>query len=222
MSLTTLMVYVDAHEAYREHIDLAAALADSFKAMLIGISALAPRPPFVVDGVVVDDQLQSQLSDIKAITTAKGNWFRSIAAGEHRKLEWRQAVDLPTDALARECRSADLVVIGREAGRGDVYSALNPGSAVLKVGRPTLVVPRKIKTLRGEHVVVGWKDTREARRAVCDALPLLRKAARVLVVELCESSERAGAVKRTGTGPVTLLLGSRSGTGLRLMTSMEM
>ena len=194
MSLTSLMVYVDAHEAANERIELAGSLADRFDAMLIGMSALALRPPVVVDGVPVDGVLmQAEIKNIKAKLAEKGNWFRAIAASGRRRLEWRDALDLPTEALARECRSADIVVIGREAGRGDVYSALDPAGAILKVGRPALVVPPKVKSLSAEHVIVGWKDTREARRAVYDALPLLRKAARVLVVEIFEASEKGAA-----------------------------
>jgi nucleotide-binding universal stress UspA family protein len=194
MTLTSLMVYVDTHDAESDHIELAGALADRFDAMLIGMSALALRPPVVVDGVPVDGVLmQAEIKNIKAKLAEKGNWFRAIATGGHRRLEWRYALDLPTEALARECRSADMVVIGREAGRGDVYSALDPAGAILKVGRPALVVPPKVKSLSAEHVIVGWKDTREARRAVYDALPLLRKAARVLVVEIFEASEKGAA-----------------------------
>jgi nucleotide-binding universal stress UspA family protein len=55
--------------------------------------------------------------------------------------------------------------------------------------------PPKVSSLRAEHVVVGWKDTREARRAIQDALPLLRRAARVLVVELSETTEEKGAAQ---------------------------
>ena len=50
-------------------------------------------------------------------------------------------LDFPDAALADESRSADLVVIGQTRGPGDAYSALDPGRAVLKIGRPTLVVP---------------------------------------------------------------------------------
>ncbi len=194
MSLTSLMVYVDIHEAERNHIELASALADRFDAVLIGMSAMALRPPLVVgDDIGVDGILmQTEIEDMKVALTEKGNWFRSIATGGHRRLEWRQALDIPTNALARECRCADLVVIGQERRR-DLYSALNPAGAILKVGRPTLVVPPKIKSLSAERVVIGWKDAREARRAVYDALPLLRKATRVLVVEICEPSEKHAA-----------------------------
>ena len=102
--LTSLMVYVDAHESECERIELAGLLADRFDAMLIGMSAMDLRPPVVVDDVVVDGaEMQSEIKTIKAILAEKGNWFRSIADGR-RKLEWRTAVGLPTNALARECR----------------------------------------------------------------------------------------------------------------------
>jgi hypothetical protein len=45
--------------------------------------------------------------------------------------------------------------------RGD-YQIVDPGDAIFKMGCPTLVVPEEARTLRAEHVVPGWKDTREA------------------------------------------------------------
>jgi nucleotide-binding universal stress UspA family protein len=43
--------------------------------------------------------------------------------------------------------------------------------------------------------VIGWKDTREARRAVYDALPLLQAAARVTIVEACKGDEENTALR---------------------------
>jgi nucleotide-binding universal stress UspA family protein len=102
-------------------------------------------------------------------------------------------VDFPTEALAREARSADLIVIGQRRAPGDAYDSLDPGGAILKVGRPLLLVPEGVSELRAEHVVIGWKDTREARRAVVDALPFLQEAARVTIVEICRSGEEETA-----------------------------
>jgi nucleotide-binding universal stress UspA family protein len=38
-------------------------------------------------------------------------------------------------------------------------------------------------------VVVAWKDTREARRALQDALPLLHHADEIVITEVCEKSD---------------------------------
>ena len=51
------------------------------------------------------------------------------------------------------------------------------------------MVPAAVKSLAADHVVVGWKDTREARRAVQDALPFLHEAKRVTIMEICEKDE---------------------------------
>ena len=75
---------------------------------------------------------------------------------------------------------------------GDSLTSLDPGEALLKIGRPTLVVPDGV-TLRAEHVVVGWKDTREARRVVQDALPFLHEASGVIVVEIYAAGEESTA-----------------------------
>ena len=91
MSLTSLMVYVNAYEAESERIGLAGALADRFDAVLIGLSAMAVRPPAVVDDVGgVDGMLMlSEIEDIKAKLAERGSWFRSVAASDRRRLEWR-------------------------------------------------------------------------------------------------------------------------------------
>ena len=51
-------------------------------------------------------------------------------------------------------------------------------------------------TLALDHAIVCWKDTREARRAVSDALPLLRAAQRVTVVEIAAPEESARTLSR--------------------------
>ena len=71
----------------------------------------------------------------------------------------------------------------------DIYRTLDTGAAILGAGRPFLVVPAAVKSLAADHIVVGWKDTREARRAVQDALPFLHEAKRVTVMEICEKDE---------------------------------
>jgi hypothetical protein len=55
---------------------------------------------------------------------------------------------------------------------------------VMQVGRPILVVPPQVQSLNLKLAMVCWNDTREARRAVSDALPLLRKTQEVVVVEV--------------------------------------
>ncbi len=78
-------------------------------------------------------------------------------------------------------RFADLVVLGRgEAGREAASEMLQ--AALMETGRPLLIAaPTPPSELPGT-VIIAWKDTPEAARAVAAAMPLLERARRVLVV----------------------------------------
>jgi nucleotide-binding universal stress UspA family protein len=194
MAYASFMVYVEADTRPEQRVRLAASLADRFSAALIGVSALAAPPPVVAGGMLIEGMIDVEL--MNATLAGQGEWFRAIAGGDRRALEWRAVLDFPTEALAREARSADLVLVGREKEAGNAYRVLDPGAAILKLGRPALVVPRGVNALRAEHTVIGWKDTREARRAVRDAVPLLQRAMHVTIVEACAPHEEKAASNR--------------------------
>ena len=64
-----------------------------------------------------------------------------------------------------------------------------PGPWCLKAGRPVLVVPSAVTPLSAKRIAIAWKDVREARRAVQDALPFLKKAESVMIVEVSEAGD---------------------------------
>ena len=64
----------------------------------------------------------------------------------------------------------------------------------MQAGRPLLVVPDRANWLDLRNVLVAWKDTPQARRAVADALPMLRKARDVTIVEIPEQDDDRSAV----------------------------
>ena len=196
MFYASLMVYVEADATPERRVRLASSLADRFGAVLTGMSAVGVPLPTVAKGMVIAEWTVEDVELMRAKLAYRGSWFRSIAGGDHRKLDWHAALDFPPEALTRAARSADLVIIGQVKAAGDAYRALDPGEAILKMGRPTLVVPEGVDSLRAEHVVIGWKDTREARRAVPDALPFLQEATRVTIVEACGPGEEKTALGR--------------------------
>jgi nucleotide-binding universal stress UspA family protein len=190
VSYATIMV----DDGSEQRVRIAAGLADKFAARLIGFSALELRPPVGAEASVIVQVIEEETEAAGKKLAERGSWFRKMAGLRGEKVEWRSALSYPADALAREALSADLVVVGRGGDPEDISSSLDVGGAILKSGRPARVVPQGIGSLRAKHVVIGWKDTREARRAVQDALPLLHEAARVTIVEICEagSEEAAG------------------------------
>jgi nucleotide-binding universal stress UspA family protein len=193
MSYATLMAYVNADHVSKQLIGVAGSLANKFSSKLIGISALAIRPPVVAEGVViVDNTSEFDIAQMKAKLADAENKFRTTA-GTGLQIEWRAALELPTDTLIREARCADLILLERSRSSEDMYSVANVGATILGAGRPIIVVPSTVKSIQSEHIVIGWKDTREARRAIGDALPFLHEAKRVTIIEICESDQMEGA-----------------------------
>jgi nucleotide-binding universal stress UspA family protein len=196
MGYAAILVHVDADADSDPRIRLARELAARCDATLIGAGAWALQSLGAGDIAGGDEQGSDgadfvggeepdkpQVEEISAWLERLGEHFRSNAGD--RPVEWRSAVDFPTEFVVRQARAADLVIVGPDR-TGDSYRSLDPGTAVIHAGRPVLLVPSGIDSLQARRILIGWKNTREARRAVRDALPLLRLAEEVLAVHIAE------------------------------------
>ena len=193
MTYATVIVQADADEDGGARIALAAGVAHQFGALLIGVAARDLMPPLTAPGagpVAVAALLATQEEYIRKQLNAAEQQFRAIAAKQDQRVSWRAAIDDPASVFIRESRAADLLVIGRRPEGANRHRSryMDPGNILMQAGRPVLVVPPGLSNLNAAHVVVAWKDSREARRAVADALPLLMRATSVLVLEICDSA----------------------------------
>jgi nucleotide-binding universal stress UspA family protein len=196
MSYAALMVHVGAGRIDGRRIRLAVDLADRFHALLIGIAGRSYLPPFLAEDPAVDaernDGERKEMVDLLADMRKK---FHASAKHVNR-VEWRGIPDDANSLVPREARAADLLIIGRKQDARDLYYSLDPGITILRAGRPVLLVPDGIDSLAGRRIVVAWKDAREARRAVRDALPFLKEAKEVMIVTVCEHGTETQAKKR--------------------------
>jgi len=158
-------------------------LAERFGARLIGLAA-ADVPPLVATGqgmVYEGEIMQIQRTEIeKRLAELRAEFERLVPASIFS--EWGQAVCSPTRFVSVSARAADLVVTG-DAG-DNVFRAVDIGSLALGAGRPVLVTASNVEHVRARTVLVAWKDTREARRAIVDALPFMAKASEVVVATI--------------------------------------
>lgn len=196
MSLASIMVYVDPEQQEEGQIALAEGIASGFDASLVGISAIAVEPPFVAEGVIIEQTTPEDLERLRATLSAKEAWFRRIVRLPREKVEWRSAIEFPTEFLVEQARAADLVVVRRGQLKASYPRYLDAAGAMLRMGRPTLSVPDGVTRLSGDRIVIGWKDTREARLAVREALPFLTRASKVTITEVCTASEQDAAHRR--------------------------
>jgi nucleotide-binding universal stress UspA family protein len=184
MTLEAMMVYVDFDSASQNRIAAAADLARHFEAKLIGLAAwpLRKSDPLPYLRPEVSASEQERIAHISKQFKLLEEQFRRAAGNVGRGVEWRAQPHFPREVLSREARAADLLVIGREFLPGDVHHTYDPGSVILQAGRPVLVVPGAVHRIQLSNVLIAWKDSREARRALRDALPFLKRAQAVDVV----------------------------------------
>jgi nucleotide-binding universal stress UspA family protein len=176
-------------------VRLAAGVAKPFGARLIGLAAGGIVPPVTGpfgETAMVVDLVEGERQRVAALLDAAAGRFRAVAGAS---AEWRGFIEYPGDALAREARAADLLVIGRGGPEGEQQAA-EPSDVVIRAGHPVLVVPPGVDALAARRVVVGWKDGRPARRAVADALPFLVAAEQVLVLAVREDADRKAPAER--------------------------
>jgi nucleotide-binding universal stress UspA family protein len=206
-SFATMMVHVDVARDCEQRIQLALALADRFEATLIGVAGLPLRPAFAAGGVVVyHEPTEEDCRAVSARLDEMGRRFRG--KGQHLKqVEWRTALELPYELVSREARAADLIIVGARHAGGNVHDLVDPGMILLHAGRPLLVAPDLVAPPKLRRVMVAWKETRECRRAVRDALPFLQRANEILIVGIDEGqpetakthlSDVAGYLRRHG------------------------
>ena len=190
---STLMVYLDPFADNTGLLQVTRDLAERFEASVLGVSGgrlvtvgydVGGLPGGVIDmgREELDEALEATRETALAILRRPG-----------RHIEWRSIVNSgPLEAaVIRETRGADLVIAAsnyRESlAQGTAY--LNAGDLVMQSGRPAVIVPPAVTGLSARSVLVGWKDSRETRRAVSDALPFLQAAERTLVVQIARKSE---------------------------------
>jgi nucleotide-binding universal stress UspA family protein len=197
MTFSSIMVDVDFEPSRDATLRIASHLSTQCDAKLIGIAAADLPWSFYAQEaptLAVVDQLRGDIA--KELASAEKR-FRSITTQPARLVEWRSAQAPPSDYVAHQARAADLVVVSarRDGPLFDPFMAqIDPGDLAMRAGRPILVVPPEAEDLNLKCAVIAWKDTREARRAASEALPLLGKAQDVIVVEVIEDeSQRDGA-----------------------------
>lgn len=193
MSYASIIVAVDPGEQSSSRIGLAANLAWKLDARLIGVSAWGPDYPrgfgetSIPTGYGIEEIRQKALAELKG---AEDVFRLAATAAEH--VEWRSELQETVTFLAEQSRGADLIVVGRrgENDRPHLVAAVAPGDALMSIGRPVLVVPPGVGEMSAARVVVAWKNTLQCRRAISDAMPLLRLAQGVKVVQVSHDIDR--------------------------------
>lgn len=99
---------------------------------------------------------------------------------------------------ARECYCTDLIVIGQHRQKDlDTWQQQNVSGLLFQAGRPMLIVPPSGElSVPIKKILIAWQPSREASRAIHDAMPLLHKAESVEIVVYDDDADQDARHRR--------------------------
>jgi len=197
MDYKTVLVSLALDRPNDACLAVAGDLAERFGARVVGVAASDLRAPlYFAEGDYAQKLLEEEAAAIRKRLSELEAEFRAAVERRATSVEWRCARALSTPYLLQQARAADILVVGARAETiVDPGAAADPDDLVMQAGRPLVVVPPEVRWLDLRSVLVAWKDVREARRAVFDALPILAAAKDVTIAEIPDQgTDRADAL----------------------------
>lgn len=185
MALKDILVHLDATEASANRLDIAVELAQRHGAHLVGLYVLDVLLPY---GIAADASgagvamLYDEMRKVglESVGPVEANFRERLRRDGIAGGEWRMVEGISGEIVPLHARYADLAILGQQDPDGAEASGAILSATLFGSGRPILVVPYtgRYPTV-GRRVLIGWNATREAARAVNDAMPILQKADQV-------------------------------------------
>ncbi|WP_028222418.1 universal stress protein [Paraburkholderia oxyphila] len=185
MTYKTLTVHLDTSARTNARLSLALKLARTYGAHLDGLFAIFgpnPREFYVMAGTAdyYDAHRRLRAEQRGAIERL----FHVELARAQVEGAWVAPDGDPIVALTQRSRTADLTIVGQtDLNDPEAYVANDFAEViVMGAGGPVLVMPNTghFESI-GERVLIAWNGSREAARAVHDAIPFITRAAHVTI-----------------------------------------
>ena len=196
MALKNLIVLADNSSGCTARIETALVMANKFDAYLTGVYAQGtesiPDQVFAELPYEIRETVQTRMLEVAnegAQHIAQNFHDQVEQAGRTEKSAWRVIHGHPNYVAAVVSRYADLVIAG-QSPKDVEFETVDPGEVVSTSGRPMFIVPQtfKPKGYTG-HALLGWNGSREAARAISDAMMILGPESKVTVAFMGPTSE---------------------------------
>ena len=181
--ITTILVHL-THKDDSAYLRYVANLAASYQARLTALYlSLPPVPNPYVPNYLTPDVLEEYWQKDRLQAEQKKDELEAMAKELGVEVRWHNELGYIEPYLVYYGRYHDLIITNESK-----LTAVEPGTSgisaavAIATGRPVLRLAAE--TQKGSALkrpLVAWKETREASRAVHDALPLLQNAERVLI-----------------------------------------
>ena len=192
LALSTLMTCLRVGRSNAGVLAISADLAKRFGSQIIGVAARQASTHGYVRGAGPSAPTDYDTRRFVDQAAAAEQEFRA-ALSELGAMDWRmQMTSGPAyEYVAGEARCADLVVASADSQERTLFPSgqAEIGDLLMRLGRPILTAAPGAEGFAFGRALVCFKEAREARRALADALPLLQAMRSVHVVEILESQE---------------------------------
>ena len=192
MALKDILVHLDTTPRSALRLAVAAGLAARHGAHLTGVHVIdIPSANYFYGAAMpfVPANPEEIVGRIRAEATQAAapveQAFRDCLSRAGIEGEWRLVEGNPPSTVALHARYADLIVVGQPNQDAPQDSDAVTVTTVMTSGRPVLAIPFAGEyPVIGEHVLIAWNASREAARAVNDALPLIVGAKKVTILAI--------------------------------------
>ena len=199
MSYKSILVCLDEHRTNAGLMKVSADLAFKLDAKAVGIAVSQPlligSENVYVPADVFDDHCKKTEARLLALEAS----FEQAMTHAQAEFGWHSKITIQPHVqyISGYSRASDLLMVSiRESHNAEPGIEKNSettsdiaGELVLQSGRPVLLVPNDVETLELNSALICWQDTKEARRALADAIPLLQKCAQVRLLELYKKDQ---------------------------------
>lgn len=193
-----LIINVEELDQETPAIRLGMAIAKRQDGFVTGLHVVAVYP-----SIMAIPEAWAALDTEEQAAHERTGWWQDLCERNGVRGEWEVLRGLFVPVLARRSRMADLVISMSPAGTADLPLGFdNITRTLFADASPMLLVPAGwAGTTAPDRVLIAWNDSGEATDAIRSALPLLRMASQVHVLE----GEREPGVEGLEAPPLPLL-----------------
>lgn len=222
MSYEAILVHADQAPSAAARLELAIRLAQACRAHLTGlactgVSRYAELENMGPPGPLIAAELQRWREHAQASLATLAALARDRASSAPTLLLLEDDAE---DGLMQQARFNDLLVLGQTDPQYHAPGVIRdlPQSLLLHSGRPLLLVPHARDCACSapfHHPLLAWDGSRQATRAISDALPLLKLASAVTLLTLNPDPQQERGTAQPGADMALFL--ARHGVRVNLM-----
>ena len=183
MEYKDIVVHLGTDHRSAARLNAAIELAENYEGRVTGVYVLSPRNiPGFVRCEIPPEVLKRLDTEERTFAEEAEARFADRTSRTQVPCEWRLMKGDPVEAVSTSAHYADITIVGQtDPDDGRTVNGLADG-VVLGGGGPVLVWPYAGSChATAATILLAWNGSREATRALADAMPLLQQARKVIV-----------------------------------------